>query len=90
MGKRQDMLEGSKKEKPKSSQYESMTPPVIKAPSIMTICPRLWDFDVSDCHVGTVDVFMPDVRVSEHVGEGTKKILDVPFPTPVITLPATR
>ena len=27
--------------------------------SIMTICPRRWGFDVSDCHVGTVLVFIP-------------------------------
>jgi hypothetical protein len=25
----------------------------------MTICPRLWDLDVSDCQVGTVLVFNP-------------------------------
>jgi len=25
----------------------------------MTICPRRWLLDVSDCQVGTVDVFMP-------------------------------
>lgn len=30
-------------------------------PSIMTICPRRCDFEVSDCQVGTVDVFIPIV-----------------------------
>lgn len=34
-------------------------PPVMRAPSIMTSWPRRCDLDVSDCHVGTVDVFRP-------------------------------
>lgn len=70
---------------PKSSQYERQTPPVIKAPSTMTICPRLCDFDVSLCHVGTVLVFMPgfvsviepDPLLQDHT----------PLPKPVINLP---
>jgi len=60
MGKRQDTVLGSRKEKPKSTQYERQMPPVIMAPSIMTIFPRLCDLEVSDAHVGTVEVFMPD------------------------------
>jgi hypothetical protein len=36
-----------------------LIPPAIKAPSIITSLPRLWAFDVSDCHVGTVEVFPP-------------------------------
>ena len=34
-------------------------PPVIRAPWIITSIPRRWDFEHSDCHVGTVDVFRP-------------------------------
>ena len=44
---------------PKSIQYERQTPPVIKAPSIITSIPRLWDLLHSLCQVGTVDVFRP-------------------------------
>jgi len=55
----QDIVLGSKKEKPKSIQYESITPKTIKDPSIMTICPLRCDFDVSLCQVGTVEVFIP-------------------------------
>ena len=60
MGKRQDTVLGSRKENPKSTQYERQMPPVIIAPSIMTIFPRLCDLEVSDAHVGTVEVFMPE------------------------------
>lgn len=32
---------------------------------IMTIFPRLCDLVVSDCQVGTVEVFIPNKRVSQ-------------------------
>ena len=57
MGKRHAASDGSRKKKPKSIQYEIITPKTINDPSIMTIWPRRCDFDVSDCQVGTVDVF---------------------------------
>jgi hypothetical protein len=36
-----------------------MTPNTMRVPSIITIWPRRCDFEVSDCHVGTVEVFIP-------------------------------
>lgn len=59
MGNLQEISLGSAKDKPRSIQYEIMTPKTIIEPSIMTIWPRRCDLDVSDCHVGTVDVFIP-------------------------------
>lgn len=59
IGNRQVIVEGSKNENPRSIQYEIMTPNTISVPSIMTIWPRRCDFEVSDCHVGTVEVFIP-------------------------------
>jgi hypothetical protein len=59
IGKRQDTVLGSRRENPKSTQYDKQMPPVIIAPSIITIFPRLCDLEVSDAHVGTVEVFMP-------------------------------
>lgn len=58
-GKRHETVLGSKYENPRSSQYDKQIPPVIIAPSIITIFPRLCDLDVSEAHVGTVDVFIP-------------------------------
>lgn len=62
IGNRQVIVEGSRKENPRSIQYEIMTPNTIRVPSIITIWPRRCDLDVSDCHVGTVDVFIPYER----------------------------
>jgi hypothetical protein len=59
IGNRQDTVLGSRKENPKSIQYDKQIPPVIIAPSIITIFPRLCDLEVSDAQVGTVEVFMP-------------------------------
>ena len=59
MGNRQETVEGSRNENPRSIQYEIMTPNTIRVPSIITIWPRRCDFEVSDCHVGTVEVFIP-------------------------------
>ena len=35
--------------------------------SIITSCPRLWDFEHSDCQVGTVDVFNPLPNLRQRV-----------------------
>jgi len=42
-----------------SLRDNTLLPNTISVPSIMTICPRRWDLEVSDCQVGTVEVFMP-------------------------------
>ena len=60
-GNRHATVPGAKL-KPRSIQYESVIPPVIRAPSIMTSLPLLCDRDVSDCQVGTVDVLPPFPR----------------------------
>lgn len=39
----------------------SITPKTIKEPSIITICPLRCDLEVSDCQVGTVEVFCSTV-----------------------------
>lgn len=62
IGNRQLTVEGSRKENPRSIQYEIMTPNTMSVPSIITIWPRRCDFEVSDCHVGTVEVFIPYER----------------------------
>ena len=59
IGNRQVIVEGSRKENPRSIQYEIMTPNTMRVPSIITIWPLRCDFEVSDCHVGTVEVFIP-------------------------------
>lgn len=63
-----------------------MTPKTMSEPSIITICPLRCDLDVSDCHVGTVLVFILPRRQQVHEPD-LREVTD-PLPNPVISLDA--